>query len=70
MVVQWKLSCVALYVHAVYSPAQKVLWVFVLGKLLVGLKKNLKLSVVNLNCDDIFIMFKANTQQGGDWFIG
>ena len=55
-------------IHAVFIPAKKVLWVFVPRKLLAGLK-NLKPTVVNLNCDDIFIMFKASTQQGADWFI-
>ena len=57
-------------VQAVYSPAKKVLLVFVLGKLLAGLKKTLKLSVVNLNFDDTLIMFKASIQQGTDWLIG
>ena len=52
--------------HAVYSPTGKVLWVFVPGKLVAGFKNPLKLWVVNLNCDDIFIMFKATTQQGAD----
>ena len=56
--------------QAVYSPAKNVLWVFIPGKLLAGLKKNLKHSVVNINCDDIFIMFKASTQQEADGFIG
>ena len=55
-----------LYMHAVYIPAKKVLWVFVPEKLLVGFKTPLKLSVVNLNCDDIFFsMFKTSTQTGG-----
>ena len=54
---------------AVYSPAGKVLWVFVHGRLLVGLKNTLKLSVVKLNCDDLFIMLKASTQQEADWSI-
>ena len=49
--------------HAVHSPAMRVLWVFVPGKLQSGFKTPLKLSVINLNCD-IFIMFKASTQQG------
>ena len=57
------------FVHAVYSPAGKVLWVFVSGKLLTGFKTPLKLSEVNLNCDDIFIMFKDSTQQGADGSI-
>ena len=56
--------------HVVYSPTGKVLWVFVPGKLPARFKTPLKLSVVNLNCDDIFIMFKASTHQGADWFIG
>ena len=54
---------------AVYSLTGKVLWVFVPGKLLAGLNNPFKLSVVNLYGDDIFIMFKASTQQGADWSI-
>ena len=46
------------------QPYWEVLWVFVPGKLLAGSKNHPKLSEVNLNCDDIFIMFKASTQQG------
>ena len=47
-----------------YSPSGKVLWVFVPGELLDGLKIPLNPSVVNLNCDAIFIMLKASTQWG------
>ena len=50
--------------HAVYSPAEKVLWVFVSGKLLDGSPPPpppppppLKLSVVSLTCDVIIIMY-------------
>ena len=62
-------TTVVLNLHAVNSPAGKVLWVSVPGKLLAGFEKPLKLSEVILNCDDIFIMFKASTQQGADWSI-
>ena len=46
--------------HAVQRPAGKVMWLFVPGSFWTG-SKTLKLSVVNLNFDVIFIMFKATT---------
>ena len=64
---QWTWDLNTNVFHAVYIHAGKVLWVFVPGKLLAGLK-NPVVSVVNLNCD-IFIMFKASTGWGFDFFL-
>ena len=43
---------------------------FPFWELLVGFKTLLKSSVVNPDCDDSSMMFKASTQQDADWFIG
>ena len=56
--------------HAVNTTTGKAVWVFVSGGLLPGSENPLKLSEVNLSCDDIFIIIKATTQQGANWLIG
>ena len=50
--------------HAVHKTPEKALYVFAPGKRLAGYRKPLKLSKVNVNVDDIFIIFKEGTQQG------
>ena len=50
--------------HAMDSPV-KALWVFVPGKLLVGLRNPFKLSKVNVSHDeDILLTIKTSKQQG------
>ena len=56
--------------HAVNTTAGKAVWVFVSGGLWPGSENPLKLSEVNLNWGDIFIIIKASTQQEANWLIG
>ena len=55
------------YFYAVNTTAGKAVWVFVSGGLQPGSENPLKLSEVNLSCDDIFIIIKASTQHGANW---
>ena len=52
------------YIHIADTPAGKALWAFIPGKLSARVRNPFKLSEVNEIGNDIFIMFKASTQQG------